>query len=73
MAAQSSVSAVNLRKQGIFAAKKYLSMEIVWKVILKSIHFRNSVFSLCENKVLQVMPAGTSFERFGQKDFVFIK
>ena len=41
--------------------------------VLKSIHFWNSVFSLYENKVLQLMPAGASLERFGEKDLVFIK
>ena len=40
---------------------------------LKSIHFWNSVFSVYENKVLQLMSAGARLERFGEKDLVFIK
>ena len=42
-------------------------------LLLKSIHFWNNAFSLYENKVLQLMPAGASKERFGEKDPVFIK
>ena len=43
-------------------------------LLLKSIHFWNNAFSLWnENKVLQLMPAGASLERFGEKDPVFIK
>ena len=34
---------------------------------------RNSVFSLYENKVLQLIASGASLERFGEKDLVFIK
>jgi hypothetical protein len=33
---------------------------------------RNSVFSLYENKVLQLIASGASLERFGEKDLVFI-
>ena len=32
-----------------------------------------SVFSVYENKVLQLMSAGASLERFGEKDLVFLK
>ena len=40
---------------------------------LKSIHFWNSVFWLYENKVLQLMSAGASLKRFGEKYLVFKK
>ena len=39
----------------------------------KSVHFWNSVFSLYENKVFQLMSAGASLERFGERHLVFIK
>ena len=39
---------------------------------LKSIPFRNGAFWLHENKVLQLMSAGASLERFGEKYLVFI-
>ena len=42
------------------------------KDILAYTHFWNSVFPVYENKVLQLMPAGASLERFGDKDLVFI-
>jgi hypothetical protein len=40
-------------------------------LFLKSIHFSNSVFSVDENKVLQLMSVGASLERFGEQDLVF--
>ena len=39
----------------------------------KSIHFWTSVFWLYENKVLQLMSAGASLKRFGEKYLVFKK
>ena len=48
----------------------------VWFTLVteqKSIHFWNSVFSLYENKVLQLMSAGASWESFGERYLVFIK
>jgi hypothetical protein len=35
--------------------------------------FETVSFSFHENKVLQLMPAGASLERFGEKTLVFIK
>ena len=43
------------------------------KTILKSLHFVKQCFSLYENKVLQLMPAGASLERFGKKGPCFLK
>ena len=48
-------------------------LNFVTKIVLKYIHFWNSVFSFNENKVLQLMSAGASLERFGERDLVFIK
>ena len=42
-------------------------------LMLKSIHFWNSNFSLYEKKVLQLMSAVTSLETFGERYLVFIK
>ena len=41
--------------------------------VLKSIHPLKQCFPFYENKVLQLMSAGASLEKFGEKDLVFIK
>ena len=45
----------------------------IGNLMLKSIHPLKQCFSFYENKVLQLMSAGASLERFGDKDLVFIK
>ena len=54
----------------LFEPQWSILKHLIWK--FTSIYFWNSVFSLYENKVLQMMSAGASLERFGERYLVFI-
>ena len=57
-----------------FLTKYNIDGPDVLKIIMAKIHsFSKQYFSLYKNKVLQLMSAGDSLERFGERDLVFIK